>query len=341
MAPAWSQPISATRPDTAPPTLKIVGGLAGVTQFTQLEAPFWSQELQRLSGGKYSASVVAFDQAGVPGSEMLRLMQLGVVPFATVLTSLLSGPFPQYSAPDLAGLNLDIAQLRTSVAAFRPYLEQALRNEHGVELLAIYIYPAQMVFCDKPLQRLADLRGRRVRVSSVSQADFVSALGAIPLHTIFAQIVPRFEAGGMDCALTGTLSGNDIGLQRFTTSLYQLPINWGMSIFGANRTAWLALPPDLRALLSVELPKLEARIWAESERDTAHGLDCLSGKALCAGSKQTSVRLVLASTEDQLRAEQVFAETVLPRWLQRCGPRCASIWNTTIGPARSIALPVP
>lgn len=340
---AWCQSSVAdeSRPGAAPPTLRVVGGLAGVTQFTELEAPFWSQELARLSGGKYTASVVAFDRAGVPGAEMLRLIQLGVVPFGTVLMGSLSGSLPQYTAPDLAGLNLNVQQLRASVAAFRPYLQKALREEQGIEMLALYIYPAQMAFCKAPLKRLADLKGRRVRVSSAAQADFFSALGAIPLYTEFAQIVPRFEAGSVDCAVTGTLSGSAIGLHRLTTDLYELPINWGLAIFGANSAAWQALPEDLRALLSRELPKLEHRIWDESERNTAQGLACLSGKAVCGDGAAGNMKLVAAGDDDIRRAEQVFAQTVLPRWLQRCGAACATIWNTTIGPARHIALPRP
>jgi hypothetical protein len=27
---------------------------------------------------------------------------------------------------------------------------------------------------------------------------------------------------------------------------------------------------------------------------------------------------------------------VLPRWIQRCGPPCAEVWNQTIGPAVGI-----
>lgn len=342
-SPVWCQPSAAqgARLAATPPTLKIVGGLAGVTQFNGLEAPFWSQELARLSGGKYTASVVAFDRAGVPGSEMLRLMQLGVVPFGTMLMGSLSGQFPQYTAPDLAGLNLNVAHLRTSVAAFRPYLQKALREEQGIEMLAIYIYPAQMAFCKAPLTQLSDLKGRRVRVSSASQADFFSALGAIAVHTSFAQVVARLEAGGVDCAVTGTMSGSAIGLQRLTSDLYQLPVNWGMAIFGANRAAWQALPEDLRALLSRELPKLENRIWDESERDTALGLACLSGKTACADGAPGNMTVVRATNEDMRRAEQLFAQSVLPRWLQRCGGACANIWSTTIGPARNIALPSP
>lgn len=322
-------------------TLRVVGGLAGVTQYTRYEAPFWNQELARLSGGRYRATVVPFDLAGVPGADMLRLMQLGVVPFGTVLMSSFVGKTPQYATPDLAGMNPDMATLRESVAAFRPYLQQALRDEQGIEMLAIYIYPAQMLFCRQPVQQLADLRGRRVRVSSVGQADFVDALGATAVHTAFAQIVPRFEAGALDCAITGSMSGNNIGLQQWTHYLYALPVNWGMAIFGANKVAWEALPADLRALLLRELPKLEVSIWAESERDTAQGLACNSGKPSCVDGKPGKMVVVPATIADVQRTKQIFTDTILPRWLQRCGKDCSAIWEQTIGPTRGLRVRQP
>src|SRR5690606_38448186 len=123
--------------DPAPFKMRVVGGLAGITQYTQLEAPFWTRDLARLSGGRFTAEIVPFDRAGVPGSEMLRLLRLGVVPFGTVLLSSLSAQHPYYTAADLPGLNPDMATLRARLAALRPGLEQALRSEQGIEPLAL------------------------------------------------------------------------------------------------------------------------------------------------------------------------------------------------------------
>lgn len=327
---------AANAPAAAPLNLRVVGGLADIAQFTRQEEPFWSQDLARLSGGRYSAHVVPFDRAGVPGADMLLLMKLGVVPFGTVLMSSLAAQFPQYTAPDLAGLNPDIHSLRVSLAAFRPYLEAALREEQRIETLAIYIYPAQMLFCRQPLERLDDLKGRRVRVSSAVQADFVSALGASAVHTAFAQIVPRFASGGLDCAITGTMSGNTLQLYRHATHLYAFPINWGMAIFGANRSAWEALPEDLRSLLRSELPRLEARIWTESERNTAEGIACNAGLPSCTSGHHGAMHIVNAAPGDWQLAQGILTQQVLPRWRQRCGPPCDTLWARTIGPARGL-----
>ena len=79
---AWSQP-PASKPPAAVSHLRVVGGLAELNQYVRREEPFWTRELARLSGGRYTAEIVPFDRAGVPGTEMLRLLQLGVVPFGT------------------------------------------------------------------------------------------------------------------------------------------------------------------------------------------------------------------------------------------------------------------
>ena len=318
---------------------RVVGGLAGVSQYTLWEEPFWSRELPRMSGGRFKADIVPFDRAGVPRDDMLRLLQLGVVPFGTVLMGSMTANYPQYTAPDLAGLNPDSSSLKLSVAAFRPFLEKSLREQHGVQLLALYVYPAQVVFCKKPFAALADLSGRRVRVSSAAQADFVGALGATPVHTAFAQIVSSVQAGSIDCAITGTLSGNGLGLQAVTSHMHAMPLNWGVALFAANLSAWEALPADLRTLLRKELPPLEAAIWEESERDTAQGIACNTGQSACTKGVKGNMVLVPMSAQDERKRQDIFVSTVLPRWLQRCGPRCAEIWNQTIGLARGLPAP--
>lgn len=326
--------MSLCAPSQAKPVqrLRIVGGLAGVNQYTRQEAPFWTQTLPRLTKGRVSAEIVPFDRAGIRGQEMLRLMQLGVVPFGTALLNLSAPQEPVFGAPDLAGLNPDMAAVRRTVAAFRPYLAKILR-ERGIELLAVYAYPAQVMWCNKPFASLADLATRRIRTSSASQADLVEALGGVPVQTSFADIMANMKSGNIECAITGTMSGNTIGLHDVTTHVHAMAVNWGLSIFGANAGAWNALPPDLRLLLNEELPKLEEAIWAEAERETGEGIACNTGRPSCTEGRKGAMVEVKASPTDDARRRAIFVGTVLARWVHRCGPSCARVWNSTIAPA--------
>lgn len=331
----------AGRPATAQPApamrLQIVGGLASLNQFNRHEEPFWTQELARLSDGQFDADIVPFDRAGVPGADMLRMMQLGVVPFGTVLLSAMATQFPQFSAPDLAGLNPDMASLKKNLAAFRPYLQKELRERHSIEALAVYVYPAQVFFCVRPLTKLNDLAGRRVRVSSPTQADFVKALGGVPVLTGFAQMMTSMASNNTECAITGTMSGNTLGLHEVTGHVHALPVTWGLAVFGVNRTAWDSLPPDLRALLSRELPKLETRIWAESERETADGMACNTGAPSCRLGRKGRMTEVPVSAQDERTRQALFRDVILPRWLARCGAQCAKVWNQTLGATHGMA----
>jgi TRAP-type C4-dicarboxylate transport system substrate-binding protein len=316
--------------------LRIVGGIGGTNQFMHNEEPFWTKELARLSAGKYSADIVSFDRAGVPGGDMLRLMQLGVIPFGTTLLSDMASSYPEFIAPDLAGLNPDMASMRKTIRAFRPYLEKMLRERHGIVALAVYTYPAQVLFCKNAMTGLADLAGRRIRVSSSTQGDFVAALGAVPVLVGFAQVIPNMASGNTECAITGSMSGFTLGLHGVTNYVHRLPINWGLAVFGANQAAWNALPSDLRTLLAQEIPKLEAAIWNESERETQEGFACNRGADACSAPKKGKMREVAISEQDERLRRETLEKAVLPRWLQRCNGLCLETWNKTIGPVHGI-----
>ena len=319
--------------------LRIVGGLATLNQYTLHEERFWAQDLARLSGGKYSASIVPFNQAGVPGQEMLNLMKLGVIPFGTALLSQVSSEEPELGAADLAGLNPDMATLRRVIGAFRPTLEKTLRNQFNVELLAVYVYPAQVIFCKRPITQLSDLEGRRIRVSSVSQADFVGALKATPLVIEFASLMSNMNSDNTECAITGAMSGNTMGLHKITGALYTMPVTWGLAVFGANKDMWNTLPSDLKALLKTELPKLEATVWAESERETGDGVACNSGAETCVRGTRGTMTVARPSAVDERLRREIFTANVLGSWVQRCGVACAQLWDKTIGPAVQIKAP--
>lgn len=330
--PAWAQPAA-----PAPIRLRVVGSLANLGQYTRHEEPFWSRDLARLSEGRVTADVVPFDRAGIRGQEMLRLVQLGAVPFGTALLSLSASEDPVLGAADLAGQNGDIAALRRTVAAWRPTLEKFLRERYNAELLALYTYPAQVVFCNKPFASLSELAGRRVRTSSPTQSDLVEALGGVPVRTGFSELVANVKSGNVECAITGAASGQQIGLHDVNSHIHAMAINWGLSVLVANSRAWKALPASAQALLQRELPKMEQAVWADAERETNEGLACVTGRSGCTpGTPPGKLTEVRVTPADEKRRREIFASVVLPRWVQRCGADCARLWNDTLGPATGV-----
>jgi TRAP-type C4-dicarboxylate transport system substrate-binding protein len=175
-------------------------------------------------------------------------------------------------------------------------------------------------------------------VSSVTQSDFVSALGGVPVLTGFSQIMPSMASGNIDCAITAAMSGNKLGLQDVTSYQHTMPITWGLAMFAANSAVWATLPAELKTILNRELPKLEAAIWAESARETIEGVVCNTGGAACADGKKGKMIEVPATSADERKRRELLA-VALKQWQQRCTVRCVDIWNQTIGKVLGVVNP--
>ncbi len=340
VAPALAQPATSPAPSaSAAPAggpdairLRIVGGLATLSQYVDFEAPFWTDKVPQITGGRVRAEISSFDRAGIRGQEMLQLMRLGVVPFGYVLLGLAAAEEPILNVLDLPVMNADMAALRRTVELGRPGLANLLRERYNVELLAIFTYPAQVMFCRRPFSGLSDLSGRRIRTSSVGQSELVSALGGVPVLIPLAETVQAIRNGVVECAITGTLSGSAIGLHDVTSHVSRLAISWGVSFFGANTAAWSALPADVRTKLSAGLRDLERDIWTAAEQQTEDGLACLAGRPSCKGGRPGRMSIVEERWQDESRRSQLLSETILPSWLQRCGAECNEVWNRDIAP---------
>lgn len=316
--------------------LQIVGGLARVTQFTDFEQPFWKKEITERSGGRIVADITPLDGGGLRGQEMLQLMRLGVVPFGSALLAVVAGDEPELNAVDLPVLSPDMPTLRRTVEAYRGHLATVLRERYDIELLGIYVYPAQVLFCKAPFSSLDDMRGRRIRTSSVGQSSLMTALGAIPVVLPFAETVQALRDNVVDCAVTGTLSGYEIGLPDVTSHVHGMAISWGLSFFGANISAWQALPEDLRQIIRTGVAQLELRIWAQADIDTGRGIACNTGAATCGDPPARPMTLVPASPADEARRHRLIEEFVLPQWVDRCGAACAAAWNAYLAKVHSV-----
>ncbi len=333
-----AQPLTQAAPRVQ---LRVVGGLGSLAQYREFEEPFWRQELPALTQGRVTAHIAPFDKAGIRTHEAMRLMQLGVVPFGTVLLTTVMGTDAELAAMDLAGLNPDMASLRRSVAAFRPHFERVMRERHGIEVLAIYTYPGQVTFCKHPLKGLGDLAGRRVRVSNPTQADLIRPWGGVAVQTEFSEVVAQVRSGHVDCAITGAASGHAVGLHEVTSHLYTGATNWGVSMFGANTLAWQALPADVRSVIQTALPKLEEAIWADAERQHLEGAACNTGQGPCRSGKPGRMVEVKPDASDLQQLRDTFSSSVLPSWVQRCGPACVPVWNQWLGPVAGVQAKAP
>ncbi len=140
--------------------LSVVGGLSNLTAYQNAEQPFWTKTVSELSEGKVTADIKGFNEMGLKGPEIMRLVGQGVIPVGTATLAYFASDNPINEAIDLAGLAPDIETARKLTDAFMPAYEKAY-DKNNIKVLGMSTYPAQVLFCNGNFNGLADLKGKK------------------------------------------------------------------------------------------------------------------------------------------------------------------------------------
>ena len=97
---------SALAQDLPKQSFKVVGTWSNLTNWQQNEQPFWTKTLPEASKGQITANIQSLSELGLKGTEIVRLVKLGLFDFAQAL--------PIYIAEDA------IVEASTSPASPRP-----------------------------------------------------------------------------------------------------------------------------------------------------------------------------------------------------------------------------
>lgn len=331
---------TANAADKLPPTkINVVGNLGITTQYKELEAPFWLEKIPAASGGAITANIKPWNEMGLKGPEVFRLLRQGLFDIATAQLGHMAGDAPINDATDLAGLSPTIETFRQVTDAFRPELERYYADEFKTKLLGLWSFQAQVLYCRDKIGSLADLKGRRVRTSGASQSDFIEHFGGAGINMAFGEVQQSLANGVIDCAITGTLGGYKAKWYESAKFLYPLPINWGSSINGANLAFWNKLAPSVQSFLEAQIKTLEASIWEQNKRENELGIACNTGSGPCSEGPPAKMTLVPVSDADLALRREALLQTVLPRWAKRCGSECAARWNATVGKVVGLQAP--
>lgn len=321
-------PMAQEMPKTA---LKVVGAWGNLTQYKNFEQPFWSKEVTEKSNGAITAEITPFNEMGLKGAEIFRLMRLGVIDFGSTVLGYVAADDARNEAVDLAGLAPDVATARKISDAYKPVYDKFYRERFGVQVLGIWPYSAQVLFCNGDIKGLADLKGKKVRTGNRTLAEFVEAFGGTGVTMAFNEVVPALQNKVVDCAITGTLSGNSAKWHEVATHIYALPLGWSHVMHGVNVKTWEKLNPQVRAFLQKEIAGLEDRIWKAAAEETQQGYDCNAGKDSCTMGTKAKMTVVPVSDADKALLKKALTDTVLPKWAARCQGDCVATFNDSIG----------
>lgn len=312
----------------------------GLPQFTKVDIPMLREALPQKSGGRIEVALASWPERNLNGPEIIRLVRSGQVDIGAVPLNTVSGEVPMLDMVDLAGLNPSIGQARRVAEALLPDLNRELER-FNTRIIAMYPFPAQVFFCRDRVTSLADLKGKRIRTGGGSSNAFVTAIGGQPTAIGFPEVYAALERGVVDCAITGSGSGNGARWYEVSQSLYTLPLFWSVSMYVVNTGWWNKLDPQVRALIESSMKEVEEAQWKLGEEATEDGIACNTGdKANCKIGRLVENKPMNAFRPGQADMETLrstLVSAVLPGFVERCGARCVEVYNRLVAPISGVS----
>ncbi|WP_394707904.1 TRAP transporter substrate-binding protein [Roseovarius pacificus] len=309
----------------------MVGTWSSLSPFQNYEQPFWTEDLQAASGGRLDADFKSMSTLGIKGYETISLLKRGVFDFGHATIAYVTGNVPEMEGMDLAGVATDMKTSRRNAEAYKETVNAHLAETEGVVMLAVYPFSSQYIFCKDEISGLDDLKGKKIRTSSATHADFITGVGATNVTIPFAEVVSALQKGVVDCAVTGSMSAYGAGWAEIVHTVYALPLNMGLSAMFVGKASWDALDPETRDLLVRTIGVWEEHAWAGLSEEDANGLVCLVGEGDCFAGASAGLTLVEPTVEDMERRKSILHTHVFTNWVERCGAGCADVWNETVG----------
>ncbi len=297
------------------------------------EQPFFENFAQR-TGLPIDVDYKPIDTLGIKDTEQLRVMKAGLFDIVSLRVSQNSRDEPTILGLDLVGAAPDYATGRKVADAYFSTIDERLQKQFNVKLLGVWPFGPQVLFCKKPISKLADIKGMKVRVYDQNLAKFIELVGATPVPISFADTHQSLSLGVVDCAITGPSSANSAGWPEVTT--HQMPIGFQMALNGyaISMKAWNQLKPDQQAKLKSSFDQLTNEIWTYSQELFQDALNCNQGKDPCTNGKKFKLTNVAVTPADLELVRGAVSKVSLPAWAEICdksNPGCTQRWKATVG----------
>lgn len=214
----------------------------------------WGERIQQQSGGRLKFEFYPSMQLGGSPQSLFDQVKDGVVDLTQTVPSYTPGRFPKMEAIELPFLMTNAEQ--TSVAAQEFAEAHAMDEFAGVKVIALSTLGPGILHTSRPVTRLEDLKGMKIRGASRIVNDMLARLGAEPVAMPVPQVPEALTTGVID----GTTQPWDLTQQLRLAELvhnhtsfaggrglYTLVLAWAM-----NQGVYAGLPDDLKAIVDAD-----------------------------------------------------------------------------------------
>jgi TRAP-type C4-dicarboxylate transport system substrate-binding protein len=196
-------------------------------------------------GGKIDYRCNVGGSLPIEANSIVTALGQGVIDFAD--TSFVSGVVPVAGLTSLPGLFGTQDEMKDALEVAWPTLVQEFERQGAVPVAA-YLYPRQVLWSKGPLNSLADLKGKNVRVLTLEQTEFVKGFGGVPVTIGTPEVAMSLERSVITVVLTAASGGGRLWIDLLD-HMTEIGPNFSASFFLASKESFDALTSEEQAAL--------------------------------------------------------------------------------------------
>ncbi|GHU36154.1 ABC transporter substrate-binding protein [Betaproteobacteria bacterium] len=307
----------------APVTWKVVSNTRNSLQFKE-KWQWFAEEMKKRTNGEVLVEVTSFPELNLNGQELIRMLNSNLLDVGEVVIGYVSGDAPILEGVQLVGMYRSYEHNHEGYKAFLPTVQEQFSNIIGGRPVGTFAFSAQHLWSRFPVNTLADLKGKKIRVFSVSQADYINALGGEAVFIPLADVYVSLERGLVDGCITGPESGAGQKMWEVTKYITDLRLGAGAGFVVISRKSYAALSEKNKAVFDQLAKEIDEIGWSIGVKDTKDGLD----QAAAHGMTLT----IPGKPEWQESLQEVARTVVIPSWAKRSGANSKDLFNKVFSP---------
>ena len=224
---------------------------AGSNAHQNIIAP-WCAKVEKDSGGELKCEIYPAMQLGGTPPQLMDQARDGVADIVWTIPTYSAGRYTKTEVFELPFMTVNAKQ--GSAALWEYTQKNSLDEFKGVKPIFMHTTEGYLLHTNKPVAKLEDLRGMKIRTATRISARMVAALGGTPVQMPLPQVPDAISKGVIQGAMVPweALPATKLheivkyhldvpaGAPRFANSIF---------MFGMNQAKYDSLPPKLKKVI--------------------------------------------------------------------------------------------
>ncbi|HEX6141073.1 MAG TPA: TRAP transporter substrate-binding protein [Geminicoccaceae bacterium] len=271
----------------------------------------WAERIGEQSNGRIAVEIYPSMTLGGKPPQLISQLRDGVVDIVWTVTGYTAGQFPRTEVFELPFVHQNDA-VATNLAIQELYDEWLAEEYQDVHPILIHVHAGNALhMVDTPVEKPADMQGKKIRTPSRTGSFVLEALGASPV----AMPVPELPQALSKKVVDGTTIPFEVSLPLKVHELVKYHhefedgtrLGTAVFLFGMNKNTYESLPDDLKQVIDdnsgANIAEQIGQVWMDVEQP---GLE----------AAQTAGNEIIRWSNEDKEAWQEAVQPAIDRWVE-------------------------